>query len=74
MEEISKNFIEAFIDEDIAAGGQFEGKRRVVTVLYPYNEGECKVISAKAGNGFDDTDIVITTADGDIVLDEKDFV
>ena len=25
MEEISKNFIEAFIDEDIAAGGQFEG-------------------------------------------------
>ncbi len=25
MEEISKNFIEQFIDEDIAAGGQFEG-------------------------------------------------
>ena len=25
MEEISKNFIEAFIDEDIAVGGQFEG-------------------------------------------------
>ena len=25
MEEISKNFIEAFIDEDIAPGGQYEG-------------------------------------------------
>jgi len=38
MEELSKNFIETFIEEDIAAGGQFEGKT-VRTRLPPEPNG-----------------------------------
>jgi len=38
MEELSKNFIHAFIEEDIAPGGQFEGKQ-VHTRLPPEPNG-----------------------------------
>ena len=38
MEELSKNFIETFIEEDIATGGQFEGKT-VRTRLPPEPNG-----------------------------------
>jgi len=38
MEELSKNFIHTFIEEDIAPGGQFEG-RRVHTRLPPEPNG-----------------------------------
>ena len=38
MEELSKNFIETFVEEDIASGGQFEGKT-VHTRLPPEPNG-----------------------------------
>jgi hypothetical protein len=54
--------------------GEFTGKRRVVTVLYPYNEGDCKLISASAGNGYDDFDLTLNTKNGKFTLCESDFV
>ncbi len=53
--------------------GTFGGKRRVVTVVYPYGDGECALTGATAGNGFDDTDITVTTTAGEFKLDEKCF-
>ena len=53
--------------------GDFKGKRRVVTVLYPYNEGKCDLISATAGNGYDDFGLTLNTENGTFTLDERDF-
>ena len=53
--------------------GEFEGKKRVITVLYPYNESKCDLVSVEGGTDFDATDITLNTKNGKFTLDEKDF-
>ncbi len=53
--------------------GEFEGKRRVVTVLYPSNEAGEGIISATASCDFDALDLTLKTENGEFVLNEGDF-
>ena len=53
--------------------GEFEGKKRVVTVLYPY-ENENNFVSVEADTDFDATDITLVTQNGRFELNEKDFM
>jgi hypothetical protein len=53
--------------------GQFEGKKRVVTVLYPYNENENNLISVEGGCDFDALDITLNTKNGSFALSEAEF-
>jgi hypothetical protein len=53
--------------------GEFEGKKRVVTVLYPY-ENENGFVSVEASTDFDANDITLVTKNGEFVLDERDFL
>ncbi len=53
--------------------GTFEGKRRVVTVIYPFSDGKNRIVSVEAGNGYDACDITLKTENGTFELDESDF-
>ncbi len=54
--------------------GSFEGKKRVVTVLYPYNEGENNLISIEASADFDALELTLNCKNGKFTLSEKDFM
>ena len=54
--------------------GEFKGKKRVVTVLYPFNDSTCDLVSVEADTDFDATDITLVTKNGRFELNEKDFM
>ena len=53
--------------------GEFEGKKRVVTVLYPFNENENNLVCIEASTDFDATDITLVTKNGKFTLDESRY-
>ncbi len=44
--------------------GDFEGEKRIVTVLYPYNNGKNVIKSVKASSDINATDITVVLSDG----------
>ena len=53
--------------------GSFEGARRAVTVLYPYKDGECPLVSVSADTDIAATSLEIRLKDGrTIALDENE--
>ena len=50
-------------------------RARIVTVLYPSNNGETAIKDAVISNDFNDTEIKLTLSDGSVItLDERDYV